>query len=84
MTQKTERLNMRLSKDALERLKAAANWRQQDLTSFVLGAALEKADELSTLKVEKIRFSRSEYEGLARLIESEEIPPGLSELFDVA
>jgi uncharacterized protein (DUF1778 family) len=40
---KSERINVRLSPDALETIRAAANVQQQDLTSFVLGAAMERA-----------------------------------------
>lgn len=43
MSEKTERLNVRLSAEALETIKAAASVQQQDVTSFVLGAALERA-----------------------------------------
>lgn len=42
MSEKTERLNVRLSAEALETIKAAADVQQQDVTSFVLGAALER------------------------------------------
>lgn len=37
------RLNMRLSADALATIREAAAVQQQDLTSFVLGAALDRA-----------------------------------------
>lgn len=40
---KDARLNMRLTAEALETIKAAAAIQQQDLTSFVLGAALDRA-----------------------------------------
>jgi uncharacterized protein (DUF1778 family) len=40
---KSERINVRLSSDALATIRAAANLQQQDLTSFVLGAAMERA-----------------------------------------
>jgi uncharacterized protein (DUF1778 family) len=40
---KSERINVRLSPDALATIRAAANLQQQDLTSFVLGAAMERA-----------------------------------------
>lgn len=43
MSEKTARLNVRLSAEALETIKTAANVQQQDVTSFVLGAALERA-----------------------------------------
>lgn len=43
---KAERINMRISIDALTQLREAARINQQDLTSFVLGAALEKSRSL--------------------------------------
>lgn len=40
---KTERLNLRISVDALATIKEAAALQGQDMTSFVLGAALERS-----------------------------------------
>jgi len=40
---KTERLNLRLSEEARRTLERAAELQQQDLTSFILGPALESA-----------------------------------------
>ena len=40
---KSARINLRLNPEALEVIRAAANVQQQDLTSFVLGAAMERA-----------------------------------------
>lgn len=37
------RLNMRIATDALEAIREAASAQQQDVTSFVLGAAMERA-----------------------------------------
>ena len=37
------RMNMRISPDALESIREAASAQQQDVTSFVLGAAMERA-----------------------------------------
>jgi uncharacterized protein (DUF1778 family) len=37
------RINMRISREALDTIREAANAQQQDLTSFVLGAAMERA-----------------------------------------
>ena len=39
---KTERLNLRCSADAVSTLRNAATAQNQDLTSFILGAALER------------------------------------------
>lgn len=43
---KTERLNLRLSREARDTLRAAAELAQQDLTSFILGPALSHAREI--------------------------------------
>ena len=40
---KSARINLRLSPEAHETIKEAASVQQQDLTSFVLGAAMERA-----------------------------------------
>jgi len=40
---KSERLNLRVSAEAAGTIREAARVQQQDLTSFVLGAALERA-----------------------------------------
>ena len=40
---KSERLNIRLSEEARDLLRSAAELQQQDLTSFILGPALENA-----------------------------------------
>jgi uncharacterized protein (DUF1778 family) len=41
--ERSARLNMRVAPDALDTLRGAAAAQQQDLTSFVLGAALDRA-----------------------------------------
>jgi uncharacterized protein (DUF1778 family) len=40
---RSARLNMRISPDALKSIREAASAQQQDVTSFVLGAAMERA-----------------------------------------
>jgi uncharacterized protein (DUF1778 family) len=40
---RSARLNMRVSPDALESIRQAARAQQQDVTSFVLGATMERA-----------------------------------------
>ncbi len=47
---RTARLSMRLTPDALAKLREAAILRQQDLTSFVLGSALDRASEIIALE----------------------------------
>ena len=43
MPAKSERMNLRCSSEALVTLREAAELQGQDLTSFVLGAALDRA-----------------------------------------
>jgi len=40
---RTKRINMRLTEEAYDTIKRAVELQQQDMTSFVLGAALERA-----------------------------------------
>lgn len=40
---RTKRINMRLTEEAFNTIKQAVEIQQQDMTSFVLGAALERA-----------------------------------------
>lgn len=40
---KSARVNLRLNPESLDLIRAAASVQQQDLTSFVLGAAMERA-----------------------------------------
>ena len=42
-TERSARLHMRIAPEALETIRAAATVQQQDVTSFVLGAAMERA-----------------------------------------
>lgn len=44
--QRNARLNMRVSVSARDDLKAAAELAQQDLSAFILGAAMDKAREI--------------------------------------
>lgn len=43
---RSERLSLRLTENAKEQLRRASELAQQDLSSFVLGAALEKARQV--------------------------------------
>ena len=45
---KSARINLRLNPESLEMIRAAASVQQQDLTSFVLGAAMERARAVLT------------------------------------
>lgn len=67
---KDARLNMRLTAEALETIKQAAGIQQQDLTSFVLGAALDRAR--SVLAAERIlRLSPHDVTQLEAMLNSE-------------
>lgn len=46
MTAKTERLNLRCSADAMDILREAARVQGQDLTSFMMGASLDRARQI--------------------------------------
>lgn len=61
MTTKTSRLNMRITDQALVDLKRAADFCQQDLTSFVLDAALEKGRRIF-VEEHIIRIPLEEYD----------------------
>lgn len=63
LTTKTSRLNMRVSDQALFDLKRAAEISQQDLTSFVLDAALEKVRRIF-VEEHIIRIPVDEYDRL--------------------
>ena len=43
LSDRSARLNMRVTPDALDTIREAASAQQQDVTSFVLGAAMERA-----------------------------------------
>ena len=74
---KSERLNVRLSPDALETIRAAASLQQQDLTSFVLGAVMERAR--TVLAEDRIlRLTPYEVNQLEKALDSEpEVVPQL-------
>jgi uncharacterized protein (DUF1778 family) len=74
---KSARISLRLSPDALETVRAAASVQQQDLTSFVLGAAMERAR--AVLAEDRIlRLTPHEVNQLERALDSEpEVVPQL-------
>lgn len=78
------RINMRVSEDNLALIKNAAEHNGQDMTSFVLGAALDRARAV-VLQAHVTRLTASEAERFAELLDREprEIP-ALRELLDVA
>jgi uncharacterized protein (DUF1778 family) len=77
---KTERLNVRLTVEALDAIKAAAALQQQDVTSFVLGAALEGAR--AVLAVDRLlRLTPHEVNQLEKALDRDpEVVPQLAEL----
>lgn len=77
---KSARINLRLSPEALETVRAAASVQQQDLTSFVLGAAMERARAI--LAEDRIlRLTPHEVNQLERALDSEpEVVPQLRAL----
>ena len=78
------RINMRVSEDNLALIRNAAEHSGQDMTSFVLGAALDRARAV-VLQAYVTRLSASEAERFEALLDSEprEIP-ALRELLDAA
>ena len=81
MSSKTERMNLRCSGEALATLREAADVQGQDLTSFVLGAALDRAR--SVLAEDRIlRLSPTEIMQLERALDaSPTVIPQLARLF---
>jgi uncharacterized protein (DUF1778 family) len=77
---KSERINLRLSPESHETIRAAASVQQQDLTSFVLGAAMERAR--TVLAEDRIlRMTPHEVNQLERALDSEpEVIPQLRAL----
>jgi uncharacterized protein (DUF1778 family) len=63
------RLNMRLSSEQEDLLKAAATRQGQSLTGFVLGAATERAQEVVE-KAQRIELSRQEFDRFSKALDS--------------
>ena len=76
--QKDQRLNIRLTSDALTRIKEAASICQQDVTSFLLGAGLDRSR--SVLAEERIlKLSDRDAAEMVRALDREpEIIPALA------
>lgn len=81
MSSKTERMNLRCSAEALATLREAADVQGQDLTSFVLGAAMDRAR--SVLAEDRIlRLSPTEILQLERALDANPtVIPQLARLF---
>ena len=77
---RTARLNMRISPEALELIKSAAARQQQDVTSFVLGTAMERARAI-LLEDQVLRLSPHAVLQLERALEADAaVVPQLAEL----
>ena len=81
MAAKSERMNLRCSAESLATLRDAAELQGQDLTSFVLGAALDRAR--SVLAEDRIlRLNPAEIVQLERALDADPtVIPQLSRLF---
>ena len=78
---KSERLNVRLTTDALETIREAASVQQQDVTSFVLGAALERARAVLA-EDRLLRLTPHEVNELEKALDSDpQVVPQLASLF---
>ena len=67
---RSERLNLRLTAEAKNRLREGADRAQQDMSSFILGAALDKARALA-LESRVLELSPSDF---TQLLEELEFP----------
>ena len=77
---KSARINLRLNPEALEMIRAAASVQQQDLTSFVLGAAMERA-RMVLAEDRLLRLTPHEVNQLEEVLGSEpEVVPQLRAL----
>lgn len=79
-TGRSARLNMRISPEAVELIRAAAEKQQQDVTAFVLGAAMERARAI-LLEEQVLRLSPNAILQLERALESDAAPA--SQLVDL-
>lgn len=67
---RSARLNMRISPEALDLLRSAAEKQQQDLTAFVLGSAMERARAI-LLEEQVLRLSPHAVLQLEKALEAE-------------
>jgi len=79
---KTERLNLRVSLDAVATVKEAAALQGQDMTSFVMGAALERARAVLA-EDRLLRLTPHEVTQLERALDREpQVVPQLAKLLE--
>ena len=77
---RSERLNLRLTAEAKNRLREGADLAQQDMSSFILGAALAKARELA-LESRVLELSPADFTQLLEELENpQSVPEKLSAL----
>jgi uncharacterized protein (DUF1778 family) len=67
---KSARINLRLNPESLETIRSAASVQQQDLTSFVLGAAMERARAVLA-EDRLLRLTPHEVNQMERALDSE-------------
>lgn len=65
---RSARLNMRVAPDALDLIREAARAQQQDVTSFVLGAAMDRA-RLVLVEERVMRLSAREVEQVDQVLD---------------
>lgn len=79
-TPRSERLNLRLTAEAKNRLREGADRAQQDMSSFILGAALDKARALA-LESRVLELSPTDFTQLLEELENpHSVPEKLSAL----
>jgi len=77
---KSARINLRLNPESLETIRTAASVQQQDLTSFILGAALERA-RMVLAENQFLRLTSHEVNQLERALDADpEVVPQLRAL----
>ena len=79
-TPKSERLNLRLTTEAKDRLREGADLAQPDMSSFILGASLDKARPLA-LESRVLELSSADFTQLLEQLENpQHVPERLSAL----
>ncbi len=67
---RSERLNVRLTADALALIRRAAAAQQQDVSAFVLGAALDKARDIM-INEQMLQLTAADAQQLERMLDRE-------------
>jgi len=74
MTTSQSRINMRIAPDALEQIRDAARLQSQDVTAFVLGAAMANARQV-LLEDRVLKLSPAEVLQLEQALDADAAPP---------